>query len=685
MKTKMNTDATKKNFIPYFLFLIFFCSLFTVHCSLFIAPAFAEDSINIYADNIEYLAETRTYIARGSVKITYENVTLNADEVRLNSTTFDSSASGNVVYEDTDVTAKADKVELNFKTKLGTIYNSKIFYKSRNYYIEGKNIKKLGENDYIIDYAAATTCDATPPEWYFKGNDIKITLHENVKVKNATFYVKNIPVLYSPYFRAPLERQSGLLIPALGHSNTKGFIFKEGLFWAMRDDMDATFYLDYYNKKGIGKGIDYRYILNSENSGELWMYHLRDSDLSRDFFEIKSYHNQKLYDMPSYLKIHIVNEFDYYNVLGSTSSKRIGFSTSTTDPFGFSSEERLQKYLESNLHISKPFSGGRTYFLGQYREGLGESSGTIPQSLPEIGFALNTGNLGMTFFNVTATGTNFWRNNGQHGQRFDIYPNVYLSLGRIVNFTQKIGLRETVYFLKDPSENSSRELFDIRSTLTTRFLKTYPSFVHIIEPSFEYAYIPAVNQKDIPAFDSIDSISKTSDIIYSFTNRFTGSVLGGSEAKLRLSQHYSLLDTNKPFSPVLIESTLSSTKLNFSANAFYDVYEKNITETIASVNFKGERGFVGIGKNFRRSTSLDQYSIEAGVNKPIQIFGKSLPVDVSGKLWYDLKGGGVQELNFKSIYTHQCWGMTISYTRKPHEYQIMFGIEFKGFGSVKIG
>jgi len=58
---------------------------------------------------------------------------------------------------------------------------------------------------------------------------------------------------------------------------------------------------------------------------------------------------------------------------------------------------------------------------------------------------------------------------------------------------------------------------------------------------------------------------------------------------------------------------------------------------------------------------------------------------VSGKLWYDLKGGGVQELNFKSIYTHQCWGMTISYTRKPHEYQIMFGIEFKGFGSIKIG
>lgn len=649
----------------------------------------AEKLINISADNLEYLKETNMYIARGSVKIIYEDATLNADEVHFNNTTADAIAIGNVIYEDAEVIIDGDKIELNLDTKRGTIYDCNIFYKDRNYHIKGiKKLKKLGETTYSMDRADATTCDATPPEWHFKGKDIKIKLQENIRARNATFYIKNVPVLYSPYFWAPLikERQTGLLIPTLGYSNTKGFTFKQGFFWDIKDNMDATFYADYFSNKGVGKGLDYRYIVNPETNGELWMYHLRDNDLVRDFFELKSYHNQKLpYDISGYLKMHLVNEFDYYNVLKSTSSKRIGLSTGESDPFGFVSEERLQKYLESNLHISKPFTGGRTYLLGQYRQSLEGSSGTIPQSLPEVGFIINTRDIGVASFNMAVTGTNFWRKSGQQGQRLDIYPNVYLSLGRIVNFTQKIGLRETLYLLKNPTENTNREIFDLRSILSTRFLKRYPSFIHIIEPSVEYAYVPAVDHSDIPIFDSIDSIPQTSDIIYSFTNRLAGSFLGDSEARLRLSQRYSLLDVEKPYSPILIETNLSSRNLSFSANVLYDVYDKNMTETIALVNLKGEKGFVGIGKNFRRSTSLDQYTFRAGINRPIDIFGTSLPIDLSGKVWYDLKGGGVQELKLKSTYTSQCWGMGISYTRRPFEYQIMFVVEFKGLGSIKVG
>jgi LPS-assembly protein len=687
------------------LFLMAVCFLSTLYL-LLATSVYAEEPINpvrnpdsngvnISADHLEHLKETNTYIARGSVKIIHEDATLNADEVYFNNTTADAVAIGDVTYEDPEVIIKADRIELNLDTKLGTIYNSNIFYKTRNYHIQGGILKKLGETTYFMDNATATTCDSIPPEWHFKGKDIKITLHKNIKVKNATFYIKSIPVLYSPYFYAPLikERQTGLLIPNLGYSNTRGLTFKQGFFWAIKDNMDATFYADYYSKKGIGKGLDYRYIMTPETNGELWMYHLRDNDLFRDFFELKSYHNQKLpYDMSGYLKMHLVNEFDYYNVLDSTSSKRIGLSTWESDVFGFASEERLQKYLESNLHITKPLPGGndsilsgRTYLLGQYRQNLEGTSETIPQSLPEAGFVINTKNLGMGFFNMAVTGTNFWRERGQYGKRIDIYPNIYLSLGRTVNFTQKIGLRETLYFLENPVKNLNREIFDLSSTLTTRFLKQYPSFTHIIEPSVEYAHVPSVDQSNIPTFDSTDSIPRASDIIYSLTNRLTGPFLGGSETRLRLSQRYSLLDVEKPFAPILMETVLSSKNLSFSANAFYDVYDKTITETIASVDLRGGKGFVGVGKNLRRSTSLDQYSIEAGIRKPLEILGMSFPIDLYGKLWYDLKSSGVQEFNLKSIYTHQCWDLTISFTRKPYEYQITFGINFRGFGSVRIG
>jgi len=661
--------------------------LLTAYC-LLPASALADEPIDISAEHLEYLAETNTYIAKGLVKIILKDITLNADVIQFNDVTDDALAIGNVIYEDTEVIIRADKIELNLDTKLGVIYNSDILYKSRNYHIEGKTIKKVGDKTYFIDEVSATTCDSTPPPWHFTAEDVKILLHENIKANNATFYIKNVPVIIIPQFRAPLvkERQSGFLLPNLGYNNKKGFVFNQAFFWAMKDNMDATFYADYFSEKGIGKGVDYRYILAPKTIGELWAYHIRDNDSSRDLLELKSYHNQKLpYNMTGRLRIHFVNESDYYHILESTSSGRIGFSEMWTDPFGFASEERLQKYLESNLQISKPLLGGRAYLLGQFRESLEEDSETIPQSLPEIGFVTNSRSLSKIFFNLSVTGINFRREEGKQWKRLDINPNLYLSFGRILNLTQKIGLRETVYFPDDSKENPHRELFDTRTILTTRLLKEYPSVIHIIEPSVEYIYIPHYEDSRIPIFDSIDSISRRSDIAYALTNRFTGTVLGGTEARLRLSQSYSLLDVDKPFSPALLEVTLSSGSVNLSANASYDVYEESIPETFASISLRGRKGFVGIGKNMRKLTSVDQYFIEAGLNRPLKMLDKSIPMDIAGSLLYDVKGDEVQESGIKTTYTHQCWGLTIFYKKRPFEYQIMFGIEFKGFGMIRIG
>ncbi|MBI5195814.1 MAG: LPS-assembly protein LptD [Nitrospirae bacterium] len=675
----MNSRQFKKT--GYYLFVLFF--LFTAYC-------FAQDdnNVNVTADHLEYPAETNMYIAKGSVKIVYGDAVLTADEAYLNKTTGEATAIGHVVYEDAEAVVKAEKMELNFMTRFGTLYKGSIFYKSRNYHIQGGDVSKTGEQTFSINNATATTCDATPPEWYFKGRDIKITLHESVKAKDATFYVKGLPLFYTPYFWAPLleERQTGLLIPHIGFNNTKGFMYKQGFFWAIEKNRDATVYLDYFSKKGVGKGLDYRFIESPETNGELWMYHLRDGDLKRDFFELKSYYNQGLpAGMSGYSKLHFVNSFDYYKKLESTSANRIGLSTWQSDVFGVGSEERLQKYLESDLQLSKPFSGGRTYVLGQYRQSLEGSSKDIPQSIPEAGFILNTRSRGPFSLNMSFTGTNFQRKEGMEGQRLDIYPNAYFSYGRAVNFTQKIGVRETAYFLKAEGENANRELFDLRSGLTTRFFRDYESTMHAIEPSLEYVHIPAVDHNDIPEFDSIDSMPQTSDIVYSLTNRFSGSALGSSEARFRLSQSYSLLNVERPFAPVLAEADLSSKKLDIDVSASYDVYDTTVTETIASVNVKGKHASAGIGKNFRRSTKLDQYSVEAGIHDFLKVRGKPLPVDLSGRLWYDVKGAGVQELNIRTIYKSQCWGITISYTKKPSEYQITFGIEFRGFGSIKVG
>lgn len=666
------------------------CSAFCVLCSVFLfsPSAFAEEQTEIIADNLEYLSQSDTYIAKGSVKITFDDATLTADEMQFNGGTSDAVATGNVVFENPETVINADRIELNLKTKLGVIYNNNLFYKKRNLHIRGRNLKKTGEKNYYFEEASLTSCDAAEPAWHISGRDIETVQDQSLSARHTRLYVKNTPVLYMPYFWTPItkERQTGFLFPSFGYSSTKGHYYKQGFFWALKENQDATIYLDYYTEKKLAEGLDYRYVLNPDVNGEFWIYRARDNNPARDLLEIKSYHNLRLpYETSGYLKLHYVNNFDYYETLDSTSRGRFGMASGGANQLGFASDERLQKYLESDLLLSKPFNGGRTYFLAQTRQSLEGSSREIPQRLPEMGFVINTMSQGPLSFNSAIKGINFWRKDGQDGLRFDINPNLYLSYGRLINITQKAGLRETAYFFDTPSDNKSRHIFDLNTSLSTKFFRTYDSFIHIIEPAFEYSYIPPYDNDDIPFFDSTDSIPHTSSLSYSLTNRISGLKTLKLQSKFRLSQSYSFLDKEKPFSPVLAEAVVSGEKVDFYMNASYDVHERVMEETIASVFLKDKAGYVGLGKNFRRSSNLDQISFEAGLNSPIRISDKTIPVSVSEKLWYDLKGHGVQEFSLQSTYTHQCWGITVSFTKRPEEYQILVAFELKGLGTLALG
>jgi LPS-assembly protein len=670
-------------FLHFFVLLLFFIFHFSFPIS-----SLAGGQTEISSDNLEYLSQTNSYHAKGSVRIVFENSTLSADEMLLDNNTSNAVATGNVVYEDSEAIIKADRIELNLKTELGTVYNSYTFYKKQNFHVRADNVKKTGTRNFYLDKATLTSCDAEVPSWHFSGKDIKTTQHESLSAWDAKFYIKSVPVLYTPYFWAPItkERQTGLLFPSFGYSSKQGQYFKQGVFWAFKENQDATLYLDYSSEKRLAGGLDYRYVLTPESNGEFWIYHARDNEPSRDLFEVKSYHNHKFpYNISSYLKLHAVNEPDYYETLDSTSFKRMGLSSWEQDPFGFSSEERLQKYLESDLQLSRPYYGGRTYLLAQTRQSLEGSSKEIPQILPETGFIINTTSTGPVSYNGALKAVNFWRKEGQDGLRVDVYPNIYLSYGRLINFTQKIGLRETAYFLDTPVANKSRLLMDLGSALTTKYYKKYSSSIHIIEPSLEYVYITPYDTDDIPSFDSTDSIPRTSSLLYSFTNRISGLRPLNLESRFRLSQSYSLLDTDKPFSPILAEAVVSSDKADIHLNASYDVHNRILTETIASFIVKDKKGYIGMGKNYRRSSSLDQIDFEAGLNNPITLFKKTLPVDLHGKLWYDLNGNGVQKFNVKTVYTHQCWALSLSLTKRPDEYQIIFAFELKGLGTFALG
>ena len=62
----------------------------------------------------------------------------------------------------------------------------------------------------------------------------------------------SVPVLYLPYATFPAEKQraSGLLIPDVGDSTSKGFIFGDAVYWAPTDWADMTLGSNYYSRRG---------------------------------------------------------------------------------------------------------------------------------------------------------------------------------------------------------------------------------------------------------------------------------------------------------------------------------------------------------------------------------------------------------------------------------------------------
>ncbi|MBI5664798.1 MAG: LPS-assembly protein LptD [Nitrospirae bacterium] len=667
---------------------IIICFLLLTSCfSLLTSASWAEEAV-ITANRMEYLSESNTYSADGSVTITFGDATLTADEILMDGNTDDVVATGNVTYRDADSEITAGMMELNFKTKLGAIRDSYLYYKEHNFHLRSREISKTGEKTFFLRDATATTCDADPPEWRISSRDISVTREKSLSGWHGTFDIMNTPVLYMPYFWAPLikDRQTGLLLPSYGYSSTRGMYYKQGFFWAIKDNQDATFYLDYYGKKGLAEGLDYRYILSPGSDGELWLYHVQDREASRRLSEIKSYHNQKFpHDITGYLKLHAVNEPDYYETMDSTSAGRFGLSSWEPARFGLASEERLQKYLESDLHLSKQYDSGRIYLLAQGRQSLEGPSKEVLQRLPETGFVLNTQSRKYISFNMAVNGVNYWREKGQDGMKFDINPNLYFSYGRLFNVTQRAGIRETAYFLNGPSRHKNRLIYDLDTTLTTKLFKKYSSLIHVIEPSLQYTYIPFVDQDKILSFDPTDHVPETSNITYALTNRVSGLGTKYLEARFRLSQSYSLLGTNDPFTPLLAEVTLSGSELDLSLNASYDANYSILTEMIGSAKLRVGKGFIAVGKNFRRSTELDQYTFEAGIYRPIKLDGRSLPIDFHGTLWYNADARNIQELNISSTYKKQCWGYSVTYIDRRDEFQIIFAVEFTGLGTFSLG
>ena len=514
------------------------------------------DEVLIYADGPQEKIQD-TYKVRDNVLIRFRNNTIHCDQATYDSTTGQITATGHVVYDGgthhehivgTHATYDVSRDTGTFYDVTGSIgivvKNQMMFLRSSNpFFFTGKVVDKLGPDLYRVHHGLITSCQLPKPKWEFHPATALVEAGGDAKMYHSTMRIKGIPVFYFPYVQHPVDnlgRQSGFLIPAIGQSNSKGFILGDSYYWAINRNSDTEIGGYLFSSRGWAQVANYRnigwhYSLHAEYYGVIDEYGNPTTKQNQGGEELKVDGTAALpYGFRGVVSVDYLSSYLF----------RLAFGQSFT--------EAINSEVRSAGFVSKSWDGN---LLGLWMSRYQNYQSTIHGDVIDIA---HIPSLQMANVETPIAGSKFMYTYDVAGEgvsrhepgfqtqnvvgRFDIYPTVSLpTFFRGWTFRPDVGVRETVYSERlIPTENNTGVIgiavaqalnrnvasasMELRPPSVARiFDRKLLGYVlkHVIEPYAVYRYENGVsNFANIIRFDERDIIADSNSVEYGVVNRF---------------------------------------------------------------------------------------------------------------------------------------------------------------------
>jgi LPS-assembly protein len=255
-------------------------------CHLFLAPPLVTSQLPAPTfvaspfDEAEIRAQKQQlsgdlYTLTGTAEIHYGDWVLTADEITYNKATGDAKAQGHVTLwgGNHDEYVQASRAEYNVRLESGKFYDvsgsiglrtgaSRAALSSDTPFLfTGKLLEKTGPNHFIVHHGTVTTCELPHPNWLFSSQRVIVEVGGDARLYHSTFKIRGVPVLYFPIATHPVKpypRESGFLVPNIGHSNLKGTVFGDSYYWAINRSADLTVGAQYFSRRGWSQNLDFR-------------------------------------------------------------------------------------------------------------------------------------------------------------------------------------------------------------------------------------------------------------------------------------------------------------------------------------------------------------------------------------------------------------------------------------------
>jgi len=510
------------------------------------------NEVLIRADEQEKIQDI--YHVRGNVEIRFGQYILNADQATYDSTTGQLTAIGHVVFQGgpRNEHLVGSRATYDVSRDTGTFYDvtgsSGVRVKNRTmfltsstpFFFTGKVVDKLGPDRYRVNQGYVTSCQLPNPKWLLDSKSANVEIGEEAVLHHATLKIDGIPVFYFPFVEHPadnLGRKSGFLIPEIGQSNTRGFIFGDGFYWVLSRNADATLGAYLYSARGSAqygdiRVVGYSYGLQANYFGVIDDKGYPGTGQNQGGQELKVNAWKNLPDgFRGVLSVDYLSSYLFRLAFALAFTEAInsevrsyGFVSKSWDGFGLG-------FLASSYRNYNSLTAG-DYIEIVHAPSLEFSSVERPFSRSDLVYAFDVAAEGLSrneigFETAPIVG------------RADVAPHIaWPKLFHGWTFRPEVGARETYYTQRlvtspnattvsavdDPiNRNVANASFELRPPTVSKIFNRKPFgrvLKHTVEPFAIYRYQTGINDfSQIILFDYRDILADTNEVEYGVTNR----------------------------------------------------------------------------------------------------------------------------------------------------------------------
>lgn len=231
------------------------------------------------ADSAQHVVNEST-ILTGNVIMNQGTQEIRAPRIYQDDSTQIAEIDGPLQLRDNGLLMTGEHATSNLLTGEGVVDQATFLLHQSSFRGSAATLARSGNNVINMDDTTFTRCDPGSNVWAMNSETLELKPNEGYgTARNVTLRIKDVPVIYTPYLRFPLndDRQSGFLLPSIGHESDGGTDIIIPYYFNLAPNYDATYQLRSLWKRGLIHDLQARH-MSLRTSNEVNMGFIRKDD-----------------------------------------------------------------------------------------------------------------------------------------------------------------------------------------------------------------------------------------------------------------------------------------------------------------------------------------------------------------------------------------------------------------------